>query len=245
MINRFSRTQRVIGRDALHKIQQAHVIVFGVGGVGGYAIEALARSGIGKIDIVDHDTVSLTNINRQLIATDATIDQYKVDVMKERISTISPDTIVNALPIFYLPETKDQFDFSQYDYIIDAIDNVTAKIDLIVTAKSLGVPFISAMGCGNRFDPTKVRIMDIYDTKNDPLAKVMRHELRARNIKDLQVCCSTEAPIKPIEYPNEEQEKAVKWSIPGSTAFVPPVAGITLAAEVVRQITNFDPNNRK
>ena len=235
MINRFSRTQRVIGRDALHKIQQAHVIVFGVGGVGGYAIEALARSGIGKIDIVDHDTVSLTNINRQLIATDATIDQYKVDVMKERISTISPDTIVNALPIFYLPETKDQFDFSQYDYIIDAIDNVTAKIDLIVTA----------MGCGNRFDPTKVRIMDIYDTKNDPLAKVMRHELRARNIKDLQVCCSTEAPIKPIEYPNEEQEKAVKWSIPGSTAFVPPVAGITLAAEVVRQITNFDPNNRK
>ena len=212
MINRFSRTQRVIGRDALHKIQQAHVIVFGVGGVGGYAIEALARSGIGKIDIVDHD---------------------------------SPDTLVHALPIFYLPETTDQFNFSQYDYIIDAIDNVTAKIDLIVTAKSLGVPIISAMGCGNRFDPTKVRIMDIYDTKNDPLAKVMRHELRARNIKDLQVCCSTEAPIKPIEYPDEEQEKAVKWSIPGSTAFVPPVAGITLAAEVVRQITNFDPNNRK
>ena len=143
MINRFSRTQRVIGRDALHKIQQAHVIVFGVGGVGGYAIESLARSGIGKIDIVDHDTVSLTNINRQLIATDATIDQYKVDVMKERIHTISPDTVVTALPIFYLPETKDQFDFSQYDYIIDAIDNVTAKIDLIVTAKSLGVPIIS------------------------------------------------------------------------------------------------------
>ena len=218
MINRFSRTQRVIGRDALHKIQQAHVIVFGVGGVGGYAIESLARSGIGKIDIVDHDTVSLTNINRQLIATDATIDQYKVDVMKERIHTISPD---------------------------DAIDNVTAKIDLIVTAKSLGIPIISAMGCGNRFDPTKVRVMDIYDTKNDPLAKVMRHELRVRNIKDLQVCCSIEAPIKPIEYPDEEQEKAVKWSIPGSTAFVPPVAGITLAAEVVRQITNFDPNNRK
>ena len=174
MINRFSRTQRVIGRDALHKIQQAHVIVFGVGGVGGYAIEALARSGIGKIDIVDHDTVSLTNINRQLIATDATIDQYKVDVMKERIHTISPDTVVNSLPIFYLPETKGQFDFSQYDYIIDAIDNVTAKIDLIVTAKSLGIPIISAMGCGNRFDPTKVRVMDIYDTKNDPLAKVMR-----------------------------------------------------------------------
>ena len=206
MINRFSRTQRVIGRDALHKIRQAHVIVFGVGGVGGYAIEALARSGIGKIDIVDHDTVSLTNINRQLIATDATIAQY---------------------------------------YIIDAIDNVTAKIDLIVTAKSLGIPIISAMGCGNRFDPTKVRVMNIYDTKNDPLAKVMRHELRVRNIKDLQVCCSIEAPIKPIEYPDEEQEKAVKWSIPGSTAFVPPVAGITLAAEVVRQITNFDPNNRK
>ncbi|MCI5722828.1 MAG: tRNA threonylcarbamoyladenosine dehydratase [Erysipelotrichaceae bacterium] len=245
MINRFARTQRVIGRNALQKIKQAHVCVFGVGGVGGYAIEALARSGIGKIDIVDHDTVSLTNINRQIIATEETINQYKVDIMAKRIHSISPDTIVRALPIFYLPETKEQFDFTQYDYIIDAIDNVTAKVDLITTAQKLNVPIISAMGCGNRFDPTKVQIMDLYDTKNDPLAKVMRRELRTRGVKKLLVCCSTELPVKPLEYPDEEQEKAVKWSIPGSTAFVPPVAGITLAAKVIQDITNYDPNNRE
>ncbi len=235
MADRYTRLRMLVQEENLQKLHNAHVAVFGVGGVGGYAAEALARSGIGHLDLIDHDTVSLTNINRQIIALDSTVGRLKVDVMKERIHDIDPQTEVNTWPLFYLPETKDRFDFTQYDYIVDAIDTVTAKIDLIVTANVLSVPVISSMGCGNRLDPSKLTVTDIYRTEKDPLARVMRRELRKRNIPSLKVVLSTEEPIRPM-FDAQEAESSGKRSVPGSSAFVPPAAGLLIASCVVRDL---------
>ena len=235
MADRYTRLRMLVQEESLQKLHNARVAVFGVGGVGGYAVEALARSGIGHLDLIDHDTVSLTNINRQIIALDSTVGRLKVDVMKERIHDIDPAIEVNTWPLFYLPETKDRFDFTQYDYIVDAIDTVTAKIDLIVTANALSVPVISSMGCGNRLDPSKLTVTDIYSTEKDPLARVMRRELRKRNIPSLKVVLSTEEPIRP-QFDAQEAQSSGKRSVPGSSAFVPPAAGLLIASCVVRDL---------
>ena len=191
MLTQFSRTELLLGEEALSKLKASRVAVFGVGGVGGYVCEALVRSGIGSFDLVDHDTVSLTNLNRQIIALHSTIGKYKVDVMKERMLDINPDVQVNAFRMFYLPETADQFDFSVYDYVVDAVDTVSAKISIILRAKEAGVPVISAMGAGNKLDPTRFRVADIYKTSVCPLAKVMRTELKKRGVKHLtRNCCN-------------------------------------------------------
>lgn len=226
----FIRLESIIGQDACNTLQTKRVAVFGVGGVGGHAIEALVRSGIGTIDIIDNDVVALSNLNRQLISLHSTIGQYKVDVMKQRILDINPDCNVHTYTTFYLPEHREQFDFSQYDYIIDAIDTVTAKIDMICYANQTHTPIISCMGCGNRLDPTQLEVTDIYKTRNDPLAKVMRHELKKRHIHKCKVVCSKELPVKSTLI----DENAHKKVVPGSSAFVPSVAG-TIAASVVVQ----------
>lgn len=232
MSNPFIRSQLVLGEEGLKKIANARVAVFGVGGVGGYVIEALARCGIGEIDIIDNDTVAESNINRQIIATHSTIGEYKVDVMEKRIKDISPDTIVHKYTTFYLPENRDTFDFTNYDYIVDAIDTVTAKIDMICYAKSVKTPIISCMGCGNRMDPAQLELTDIYKTKNDPLAKVMRHELKKRHINKCKVVCSKELPVK-THYTEQDSKKR---SVPGSTAFVPSAAGLICASYIVREL---------
>lgn len=230
--NPFIRTELVIGKEGLEKLSQKRVAVFGIGGVGGYVVEALARCGIGEIDIIDNDTVSITNINRQIVATHSTVGQYKVDVAERRIKDISPNTIVHKYTTFYLPEKREEFDFKQYDYVVDAIDTVTAKIDMICYAKSVKTPIISCMGCGNRLDPTQLEITDIYKTKNDPLAKVMRHELKKRHINKLKVVCSKELPIKT----HYTEEGSKKRSVPGSTAFVPSVAGLIAASYIIQKL---------
>ena len=230
--NPFIRTQLVIGEEGLEKLRNKRVAVFGVGGVGGYVVEALARCGIGEIDIIDNDTVALSNINRQIVATHSTIGQYKVDVAEKRIHDISPETIVHKYTTFYLPEKRNEFDFSKYDYVVDAIDTVTAKIDMVLYAKQTKTPILSCMGCGNRLDPTQLEITDIYKTKNDPLAKVMRHELKKRHINKLKVVCSKELPVKT----HHTEEGVHKRSVPGSTAFVPSVAGLIAASWVVREL---------
>ena len=201
MLNQFSRTQLLLGKDALKKLSAAHVAVFGIGGVGGYVVEALARSGIGSFDLIDDDRVCLTNLNRQIIATRDTVGLYKTDVMKDRILSINPSAVVNVRKCFYLPENADEFDFSSYSYVVDAVDTVTAKIELIMRAKASHVPVISCMGMGNKLDPTKIQITDIYKTTMDPLSKVMRHELKKRGVKKLKVAFSTEKPIKPLDDP--------------------------------------------
>ncbi len=256
-LNQFSRTELVMGSKALEQLANARVAVFGIGGVGGNVVEALARSGVGTLDLIDDDRVCLTNINRQLFATRKTVGQYKVDAAKERVLQICPDIQVNTYQCFYLPSEKEKFDFTQYDYIVDAIDTVTAKLDIIQEAQRVGTPIISAMGCGNRVDPTKLVVTDVFDTKGDPLAKVMRHELRKRDVKKLKVVYSTEPPIKPLQDesnscayhcicpPGTKRKCTDRRDIPGSTAFVPAAAGIILAAEVVRDITKFDPNKRE
>ncbi len=239
MREQFSRMELILGEEAMDIIAHAHVAVFGVGGVGGYVVEALARCGIGALDLIDNDTVNITNLNRQIIATNASIGRNKVDVFRERVHDISPDTKVNTYCCFYLPEEKKNFDFSQYDYIVDAIDTVTAKLDLIEEAQRLGVPIISAMGCGNRMDPTKIRICDIYDTQGDPLSKIMRRELKKRHIKKLKVVYSTELPYKPSEermMKEKEKEGTSRRSIPGSTAFVPAAGGLAMAYYVVQDL---------
>ncbi len=230
----FSRTERILGSQAMDQIHKAKILVFGVGGVGGYTVEALARSGVGQLDLVDNDDIVISNLNRQIIALHSTIGKLKVDAFKERIHDISPETIVNVYPCFYLPETGDQFDFTKYDYIVDAIDTVTAKIDIICKAEREGVPVISAMGCGNRLDPTRLVITDIYNTKGDPLAKVMRYELKRRGIKKLPVVYSTEPPLKIVV--DNEPQNGKRRSIPGSTAFVPSAAGIFLASKIITDI---------
>ena len=237
-MNEFIRTELILGKEAIEKLSKARIAVFGVGGVGGYAIEALARSGVGTLDLIDNDTVSESNINRQIIATRKSVGLSKVEVMKQRILDINPNAIVNTYQCFYLPDKKDLFEFEKYDYIVDAIDTVTAKIDIICEAKKLNVPIISAMGCGNRLDPTKVTITDIYKTSGDPLAKIMRKELKDRRIKKLDVVYSTEKPLKPL-YSITDDNNPNRRGIPGSSAFVPPAAGLAIAYFVVKKICDI------
>lgn len=240
-MNEFSRTELLIGQAALEKLQNSRVAIFGVGGVGGYVCEALVRSGVGHFDLIDNDTVSLTNINRQIIALHSTIGKLKVDVMKERMLDINPDVDVSVHPCFYLPETADQFDFSNYDYVIDAIDTVTGKIEIIVQADAHQVPVISSMGAGNKLNPAMMEVSDIYKTSVCPLARVMRRELKKRHIKHCKVVYSKEKAIQPSQaslekYVADSEENFTKKSIPGSTAFVPSVAGLILASEVIKDL---------
>ncbi len=231
MMNRdemFERTAMLFGRDAIETLGQKRVIVFGVGGVGGYVCEALCRSGIGGIDIVDNDSVSPSNINRQIIASSSTVGRSKVDVMKEHLSDINPEVTVNCYSFFYLPENADSIDLSKYDYIVDAIDTVSAKIELAVRAKKDEIPIISSMGTGNKTDPTRLRVTDLAKTTTCPLARVMRRELRARGIDHLKVVFSDEEASTPLFADTKSGKR-----VPASTAFVPPVAGLLIAREVV------------
>ena len=252
MLNQFSRTQLIFGKEAMEKLAHSRVAVFGIGGVGGYTVEALARSGIGTLDLIDDDKVCLTNINRQIYATRKTVGKYKVDVAKERILDINPEAVVNCYQTFYMPDTKDQFDFSQYDYVVDAIDTVTGKIELVLQAQKAGTPIMSSMGAGNKVNPEMFEVADIYDTSVCPLAKVMRRELKKRNVKRLKVVYSKEKPIRPEEDleiscrtncicpPGTDRTCTVRREIPGSNAFVPSVAGLIIAGEVIKDILGFE-----
>ena len=234
---RFDRTKRLLGSNAMEKLNNSHVAVFGIGGVGGHAVDALVRSGIGAITIVDSDEVAESNINRQLIATTKTIGRKKVEVMKEHMLEINPAVKVEAYDCFFLPETRGQFDFTKFDYVIDAVDTVTAKLELVMACKEAGVPIISSMGAGNKLDPTAFEVADVYKTSVCPLAKVMRRELKKRNVKHLKVVYSKEEALEPIE--TEEfvsDEKRQRRATPGSIAFVPSVAGLILAGEVVKDL---------
>jgi tRNA A37 threonylcarbamoyladenosine dehydratase len=234
----FGRTELLIGRQALEKLKGSRVCVFGVGGVGSYVVEALSRSGVGALDLVDNDKVVPSNINRQCIALGSTVGRDKVDVIRERILDINPECSVYTHKCFYLPETADEFDFSSYDYVVDAIDTVTAKIDIIVRCKALGIHVISSMGTGFKLDPTKVEVTDIYKTRTDPLARVMRRELKNRGIKELKVVYSSEAPIKPSDVESDYTEESAgrRRGTTASIAFVPSVAGLIIASEVVKDI---------
>ncbi len=248
MLNSFSRTEILLGTEAMEKLASSRVAVFGVGGVGGYTVEALARSGVGAIDLIDDDKVCLTNINRQIIATRKTIGRYKVDVAEERIHDINPDCIVTKHQTFYTPETEDQFDFTQYDYVVDAIDTVTGKIALVMNAKAAGTPIICSMGAGNKLDPTAFEVTDIYKTSVCPLARVMRTELRKRGVKKLKVVYSKEQPLTPIDNetiscksncicpPGTKRKCTTRRAVPGSTAFVPSVVGLIIGGEVVKDL---------
>lgn len=235
----FSRTELLFGSEAMEKLEQSRVAVFGIGGVGGHTVEALARSGVGAIDIIDSDKISTTNINRQIIATGSTVGMYKVDAMKERILDINPKCKVEVHKCFYLPETSNQFDFNDYDYIVDAVDTVSAKLQLVVSANECNVPIISSMGAGNKLNPTMFKVADIYKTSVCPLAKVMRKELKARGIKKLKCVYSEEMPVAPIqnEYVKKELEETKKRQLPGSNAFVPSVVGLIIASEVIKDLT--------
>lgn len=237
MLDEFSRTERLLGAQGMEKLKKARAAVFGIGGVGGYAVEALARSGIGALDLIDDDVVSLTNLNRQIIALHSTIGQPKVEVASKRIADINPGCIVRTYRTFYTPETAEQFDFTQYDYVIDAIDTVTGKIALVMQAQAASTPIISSMGTGNKLNPAALEVTDIYKTSVCPLARVMRRELKKRGVKSLKVVYSKEEALTPLD---DTIEKAVhgKRVIPGSTAFVPPAAGLILASEVVKDIIN-------
>ncbi|MBP3359689.1 MAG: tRNA threonylcarbamoyladenosine dehydratase [Clostridia bacterium] len=251
MLNQFSRTELLLGKEAMEKLKSSRVAVFGIGGVGSYTVEALVRSGIGAVDLIDDDKVCLTNINRQLYATRKTVGRYKVDVAEERISEINPDTKVKTFKTFYMPETAGQFNFSDYDYIVDAIDTVTGKIALAENAQAANTPIISSMGAGNKLDPTAFEVSDIYKTSVCPLAKVMRSELRKRNIRGLKVVYSKEKPITPIENsdvschtscicpPGTERTCAKRRQVPGSNAFVPSVVGLIIAGEVIKDLTGI------
>ena len=241
MSHPFSRTQLLLGKDAMETLAASRVAVFGVGGVGGFAVEALARSGVGTLDLIDSDTVSLTNLNRQIIATRRTVGQYKTDVAAARIHEINPDAVVHTHRVFYTPETAGQFDFSQYDYIVDAIDTVTGKIALVLQAQAAGTPIISSMGAGNKLDPTAFRVADIYQTSVCPLARVMRQELKKRGVKHLKVVYSQEPPRQPLPDPDDmELPPEGRRSVPGSTAFVPSVAGLILAGEVIKDLGGIE-----
>lgn len=238
MNERFSRTELLIGTDSMKRLQQSRVAVFGVGGVGGYVVEALARSGVGMLDLIDNDTVSVSNINRQIIATENTIGRSKVDVIKERVMDINPDIIVRTFETFYMPDTAQQFDFTKYDYVVDAIDTVTGKIALVMQAEEAGTPIISSMGAGNKLDPAAFQVSDIYKTSVCPLAKVMRRELKKRGVKKLKVVYSQEKPLTPIapDEKNAEEPAPGRRQVPGSIAFVPSVAGLIIAGEVVKDL---------
>ena len=248
MLNQFSRTELLIGKEGMERLANARVAIFGIGGVGGDAVEALARSGVGTLDLIDDDKVCLTNINRQIIATRKTVGKYKVDVAKERILDINPDAQVNTYKTFYLPDTADQFDFSEYDYVIDAIDTVSGKIQLVEQAQKLHTPIISSMGAGNKMDPTAFEVADIYKTSVCPLAKVMRRELKKRGIRKLKVVYSKEKPLVPIDDmaisckshcicpPGAVRKCTQRRQIPGSNAFVPSVVGLIIAGEVVKDL---------
>lgn len=232
MEKEFSRTRLLLGQSGMDRLKSAKVAVFGIGGVGGYAAEALVRSGLGEIDIIDNDTVSETNINRQIIALRSTVGQKKVDVMEKRLLDISPYVKVNKFDCFYLPETASMFDFRKYDYVVDAIDTVTGKIGLIMQANEVGTKIISSMGAGNKLNPEGFRVSDIYKTKGCPLAKVMRHELKKRGIKKLNVVYSEELPIKPL---SSDEQCGIR-QVPGSVSFVPSVAGLIIAGYVVNDL---------
>lgn len=248
MLNRFSRTQLLYGAQAMDRFASSRVAVFGIGGVGGYVVEALARSGIGALDLIDDDKVCLTNINRQILATGQTIGRYKVDVAADRIHDINPDCEVRTYKTFFLPDTQDQFDFHDYDYVVDAIDTVTGKLAIIEKAKAAGVPVISSMGAGNKLNASLFEVSDIYKTSVCPLAKVMRHECRKRGIDSLKVVYSKEKPVRPLEDmsisckkqcicpPGTARKCTERRDIPGSTAFVPSVVGLIIAGEVVNDI---------
>lgn len=244
MDNQFARTELLLGADGMKKLKNARVAVFGVGGVGGHAVEALMRSGVGTIDIFDNDTVSLTNLNRQIIATRDTVGKYKVDVMAERAKSINPDIIVNAHKCFYMPDNADEFDFREYSYIIDAVDTVTAKLEIIVRANKAGVPVISCMGAGNKLDASRFEVADIYETSVCPLARTMRRELKKRNIKSLRVVYSREEAISPEADENAETKGVSGRMAPGSVAYVPAVAGLIAAGHVVNSIA-FGERNLK
>ena len=249
MLNQFSRTELLLGKEAMDKLQNSRVAVFGIGGVGGYVCEALVRSGIGAFDLIDDDKVCLTNLNRQIIATRKTVGQYKTEVMRDRILEINPKAEVRIHNCFYLPENADDFYFSEYDYVVDAVDTVTAKLELIMRAKESGTPVISSMGAGNKLDASAFRVADIYKTKVCPLAKVMRRELKKRGVKKLKVVYSEEQPIRPVEDmaiscrshcicpPGAKHKCTERRDIPGSVAFVPSVVGLIIAGEVVKDLT--------
>lgn len=251
MLNQFSRTELLLGKEKMEYLKNARVAVFGIGGVGGYTVEALARSGVGTLDLIDDDKVCLTNINRQIIATRSTVGKYKVDVARDRILDINPDAKVNIYKTFYMPDTAEQFDFSSYDYVVDAIDTVTGKIQLVMQANTCNVPIISSMGAGNKMDPTAFEVADIYKTSVCPLAKVMRRELKKRGIKKLKVVYSKEKAMTPIEdmaiscksnciCPPETARKCTqRRQVPGSNAFVPSVVGIIIAGEVIKDLTGM------
>lgn len=235
MADQFSRTRLLIGEEGMERLRRSRVAVFGIGGVGGYAVEALVRSGIGTLDLVDHDRISLTNLNRQLHATHQTIGKYKVDAAAERAHEINPDCIVHAHRTFFLPEKRDQFDFSEFDYVIDAIDTVTGKLALAEAAAAAGTPIISSMGAGNKTDPTAFRVADLYETTVCPLARIMRRECRKRGIDRLKVVYSTEPPTRPAGEAEEDGNPG-RRDIPGSMAFVPSAAGLIIAGEVIRYL---------
>lgn len=251
MLNQFSRTQLLLGKDAMEKLAHARVAVFGIGGVGGYTVEALVRSGIGEIDLIDDDKVCLTNINRQIYATRKTIGKYKVDVAAERIAEINPEVAVHTYKTFFTPETAGEFDFTKYDYVVDAIDTVTGKIELVMQAEKAGVPIICSMGAGNKLNPAAFEVADIYKTSVCPLAKVMRHEMKKRGIKHLKVVYSKEKPIKPEDDlsiscktgcvcpPGTVRKCTARRQVPGSTAFVPSVVGLIIAGEIVTDLVGM------
>jgi len=240
MIDRFSRTELIFGKDAMKRLSEARVAVFGIGGVGGYAVEALARSGIGELDLIDNDTVSVSNINRQIIALESTVGMYKTDAAKARIADINPDCKVNVYRTFFMPDTSSQFDFSLYDYVIDAIDTVTGKIEIIMKAQAASVPVISSMGAGNKTDPTSFKVADIYSTSVCPLARAMRQQLKKRGVKKLKVVYSTEQSITPkADVSLNEELPPGRRSVPGSNAFVPSVSGLIIAGEVIKDIAGI------
>ena len=252
MLNQFSRTELLIGKEALERLSKAHVAVFGIGGVGGYVVEALVRSGIGAYDLIDDDKVCLTNLNRQIIATRDTIGRHKVEVMRERILSINPDADVTTHRCFYLPENAQDFDFSSYDYVVDAVDTVTAKLEIVMRAKESNIPVISCMGVGNKLNPTQLEIADIYKTSVCPLAKVMRRELRKRGVDKLKVLYSKEEPITPLDDsedtcrehcvcpPGTTRKCTQRRAIPGSISFVPSAAGLIIASEVVKDLAGIN-----
>lgn len=246
MLNQFSRTALLVGQGAIEKLQACRVAIFGIGGVGGYVAEALARSGVGCFDLIDNDTVALTNLNRQIIATHDTIGQPKVQVMAERIHAINPEAVVHVHQCFFLPENAHEFDFAQYDYVVDAVDTVAAKIAIIMAAKAANVPVISSMGAGNKMDPGKFQVADIFKTSVDPLARVMRQEMKKRGVKKLKVVYSTELPLTPVDAEGACQAEAPqRRALPGSTAFTPSSAGLLLASEVVKDLIGWDGGQRK
>lgn len=248
MLNQFSRTQLLLGQEAMSRLAGSRVAVFGIGGVGGYVCEALIRSGVGAFDLIDDDKICLTNLNRQIIATRKTVGKYKADVMKERMLEINPGAKITVRKCFFLPENADQFPFEEYDYVVDAVDTVSAKIEIVLRAQEKNVPVISCMGAGNKLDAGAFRVADIYQTKMCPLAKVMRRELRKRGVRRLKVVYSEEPPIRPLEdmsiscrahcicLPGTKRKCTDRRDIPGSAAFVPPVAGLIIAGEVVKDL---------